>query len=283
MRRLLLLAAFTLLLIKTSRSSEEEHELGQLAAPFGTELPLLPPFDSTTDGDALGRFWPLSWSVEVARYGVERSLSLSIDPAFHELSAFEQVREQVAFQLARLFFPEDALEDDVDRATDRAVARWLDLKVCLRCFHTLLPRAPPRTRPPPHHHLLPTLPTPPTSPLKRVEWSTRMMVRGAEISLFLAEDPANNLAEHVILKDVMNLRGSLARPFHALELGAFEGATSSWIAEFLVSRRAPTKSIRPECTARTRDSVHLQLVPRPPYPSYPPQAGQPPQLVPPVH
>jgi hypothetical protein len=104
MRRRLLLAAVALLLAKTGRSALQ----GQLPEGpyYATELPLLPPFDSTTDVDALGRYWPLSWSVEVARHGDERSLSLSINPASHDLSAFEQVREQVAFQLARFFFPE---------------------------------------------------------------------------------------------------------------------------------------------------------------------------------
>ena len=52
-------------------------------------------------------------------------------------------------------------------------------------------------------------------------------------SLFLSQDPANNLAEHVIIKNVI---GSLdpSKPLHVLELGAYEGLTSSWIAEFLL-------------------------------------------------
>ena len=245
MRRWLLLAAAALLLLaKTGRSALQDQ---QPEGPcYATELPLLPPFDSTTDVDALGRYWPLSWSVEVARHGEERSLSLSIDPASHDLSAFEQVREQVAFQLARFFFPEFVLEGDVDRVTDRAVAKWLDLKVSISASTSTA--CAPRPLPPLRRQ---------PRPLKRVEWSTRMMVRGAEFSLFLAEEPANNLAENVILKDVMNLRGSVGRPLHVLELGAYEGATSSWISEFMVSR-----------------ALHYTLQTTPPDASGPPPRGR---------
>jgi hypothetical protein len=127
-----------------------------------------------------------------------------------------------------------------------------------------------------------------------------MMVRGAEFSLFLAEDPANNLAENVILKDVMNLRGSVERPLHVLELGAYEGATSSWISEFMVrvscalqlppAKRHPTL-FRLGCSYPGYTPIKISILPA--HRSYstassshstsPLKAGQPPQLVPLVH
>ena len=100
-----------------------------------TTLPLLAPADATTtsDDDALGRFWPREWNVLVkdsTQDSLERLLGFTIVDPTHGRSAFEQIQAQAATHLKDLN-PNSGRDDQtekVDFLSDQALIVWLDLK-----------------------------------------------------------------------------------------------------------------------------------------------------------